>query len=144
MSENVTIDELKEALSAPTVGLYFLEKVMLALIDAHPVDDGRTRDERLRAAMHAVQGDYYRHGKKGTDDRLLLHWMADQCARREGRLRLFALYEERQGHSRCRTWYVSLGDAVWIHWEHSPPKLFTTIDQLDYRPTKFDYYLPLS
>ena len=54
--ENVTTDELMEALSAPTVGLSFLEKVLLALIDAHPVDDGRTRDERLRQAMFAVQG----------------------------------------------------------------------------------------
>lgn len=84
--ENVTTDELMVAQSAPSVGLSFLEKVLLALIDAHPVDDGRTRDERLRQAMFAVQGSYYRHGKKNKDDRLLLHWMASQVAAKEGRL----------------------------------------------------------
>lgn len=65
----------------PTVGLSFLEKLVLAIIDAHPTKGdthGYDRDKRLRTAMHALAPPYYRHGKSGHNDQFALLWMANE------------------------------------------------------------------
>lgn len=65
----------------PAVGLSFLEKLVLAIIDAHPTKGdthGYDRDKRLRTAMHALAPPYYRHGKSGHNDQFVLLWMANE------------------------------------------------------------------
>ncbi|MDX2277640.1 MAG: hypothetical protein NW206_19490 [Hyphomonadaceae bacterium] len=78
-------DPLTAALNEPTVGYTLLEKLCLAIIRAYPPakEDTRTNDLRLRAAMYALTGSYYRHDKRDKDDRLLLYWMAAQWLRQE-------------------------------------------------------------
>ncbi len=80
--------ELLDALSEGTVGLSFLEKVILCLIDGHPLDGGEAKQERgqrLKQVMYAIDKDYHGHNKKGADDRRLLLWMTLQWCRQSGR-----------------------------------------------------------
>ena len=85
MSEDYSRDKLEWMLSEPTNGRSFLEKLLIALIDAHPVEDGRSREDRIKAAMLAIRGEHHSLGQKLIDDHQLLLWMAeqyyrDQCA----------------------------------------------------------------
>jgi hypothetical protein len=83
---DVTEEKLIEALSEATVGHSLLEKLILSIIDAHPVKDGRTRQNRLNDAMHALRGNYHGRGKRTVDDGQILRWMAVQHARKQGTL----------------------------------------------------------
>ena len=68
-------------MSEGTVGMSFLEKLVLAIIDAHPLkdkNDSRSRDLRLREAMNALAPPYYRVETNYKDDRQILLWMAAQ------------------------------------------------------------------
>lgn len=68
-----------DPLDGPAFGPTFLEKLLLGIIDANPVNSGQTRRQRLNAAMLALVG------RKSTgnptaddlDDRALL-WMKNQ------------------------------------------------------------------
>lgn len=103
---------LKEALQEPTIGLSFLEKLALCIIDAHPIEDGRTRDDRLRNAMFALRGEYYRHGVKTADDRLLLHWMAAQDYQSKTGIRILKIGPAVAGETDAPRKYESLTELA--------------------------------
>ena len=72
-----------DPLDEPTVGHTILEKLALAIIDAHPTNAkyyGNQRQKRMRDAIVALTGRHHSHGSKEVDDRHALHWMAIQLS----------------------------------------------------------------
>ncbi len=105
-------NELLEALSEPAIGRYFLEKVILALIDGHdaanPEKGGQPRESRLVAAMQAIEGNYYRHGQNDKlNDRPMLLWMAAQQYYSESGFRILKLRGDYVGETEPPTDYAN-------------------------------------